>query len=168
MFDKLQAVHSSAKMINHVRATGGLVRKDPVATVHPLVRIHPITREKCLFVNGEFITRIVGLKDTETKLLLDFVSQHFIAGHDFQVRVRWSPRTIVIFDNRNTIRGCSFGVEPRPGTDCLDTAVVDYIDEDHGAKPRHIFRLCAMAEKPVPVHDFGVKGVVNGSKENLF
>ena len=32
----------------------------------------------------------------------------------------------------------------------VDTAVVDYIDEYTGAQPRHIFRLCAMAEKPIP------------------
>jgi sulfonate dioxygenase len=107
MFDKLQAAHSSANMINHVRAAGGLVRKDPVNTIHPVVRIHPVTGEKCLYVNGEFITSILGLKDTEAKLLLDFLLQHFITGHDFQARVRWSPGTIVIFDNRNTIRICS-------------------------------------------------------------
>jgi hypothetical protein len=33
-----------------------------------------------------------------------------------------------------------------------DTASVDYIDEEGQAKPRHIFRLAAMAEKPIPVY----------------
>ncbi|KAL1983786.1 hypothetical protein VTN96DRAFT_9872 [Rasamsonia emersonii] len=135
--DRLQAVHSSAKMIAHARMTGGLVRKDPVDTVHPLVRVHPVTGEKCLFVNGEFITKIQGLKEPETKVLLDFLLQHIITGHDFQARVRWQPKTIVMFDNRSTIH----------------TAVVDYFDEEHGAKPRHIFRLCALAEKPIPVSE---------------
>lgn len=32
-----------------------------------------------------------------------------------------------------------------------DSAIVDYIDDDGAAKPRHIFRLCAMGEKPIPV-----------------
>lgn len=102
--DKLKAVHSSAKMINHARLTGGLVRKDPVDTVHPLVRVHPVTGEKCLFINGEFITKIQGLKEPEFRNLLDFLLQHIITGHDFQARVRWQPRTIVMFDNRSTIR----------------------------------------------------------------
>lgn len=132
--DNLSAVHSSSKMIAHVRLVGGLVRKDPVDTVHPLVRVHPVTGEKCLFINGEFTTKIQGLKEAETKVLLDFLLQHIIMGHDFQARVRWQPKTIVIFDNRST----------------LHSAIVDYIDEEHGAKPRHIFRLCAMAEKPIP------------------
>jgi sulfonate dioxygenase len=91
-------------MINHARALGGLVRKDPVDTVHPLVRVHPVTGAKCIFVNGEFITKIPGLKEPETKLLLEFLQQHLITGHDFQARVKWAPRTIVMFDNRSTIR----------------------------------------------------------------
>ncbi|KAL2012537.1 hypothetical protein VTN00DRAFT_62 [Thermoascus crustaceus] len=133
--DNLKVVHSSQKMIAHARMRGGLVRKDPVDTVHPLVRVHPVTGEKCLFLNGEFITKIQGLKEPETRVILDFLLQHIITGHDFQARVKWGPRTIVMFDNRST----------------LHSAIVDYIDEEHGAKPRHIFRLCAMAEKPIPV-----------------
>lgn len=91
-------------MIAHTKMMGGLVRKDPVTTVHPLVRVHPVTGQKCLFVNGEFITKIQGLKEAETKVFLDFIMQHIITGHDFQARVRWQPRSIVIFDNRSTLR----------------------------------------------------------------
>ncbi|KAL4803155.1 hypothetical protein BDV18DRAFT_43897 [Aspergillus unguis] len=135
--DTLTAVHSSSKMINHARLTGGLVRKDAVDTVHPLVRIHPVTGQKCLYFNGEFITKMPGLKEPEQRWLLDFLMQHIVSGHDFQARVRWQPKTIVIFDNRSTIH----------------SAIVDYLDDDYGAKLRHIFRLCALAEKPVPVYD---------------
>ncbi|KAJ6078032.1 uncharacterized protein N7446_000968 [Penicillium canescens] len=135
--DSLKVTHTSSKMINHTRLAGGLVRKDPVDTVHPLVRVHPVTGEKCLFLNGEFITRIQGLKDSETKWLLDFLMNHLVTGHDFQARVRWQPRTIVMFDNRSTIH----------------SAIVDYLDDDYGAKARHIFRLIALAEKPIPVYE---------------
>ncbi|KAK6992569.1 hypothetical protein R3P38DRAFT_159045 [Favolaschia claudopus] len=133
--DGIQVKHSSANMINHTRLVGGLVRKDPITTIHPLVRVHPITGAHCLFVNGEFITSAVGMKDLEWKAISDFLLQHIIGSHDIQARVRWSPRTIVIFDNRST----------------LHTAVVDYVDDEHGVQPRHIFRLAAMAEKPIPV-----------------
>ncbi|KAN0066756.1 hypothetical protein V8E54_015146 [Elaphomyces granulatus] len=135
--DGLRAVHSSSMMIAHARVNGGLVRKDPVQTVHPLIRVHPVTGEKCLFLNGEFITKLQGLKEPETKVLLDFLLNHVITGHDFQARVRWKPRTIVLFDNRSTIH----------------SAVVDYLDDEYGAMPRHIFRLCAMSEKPIPASD---------------
>ncbi|KAJ5080891.1 hypothetical protein N7456_013601 [Penicillium angulare] len=135
--DTLKTVHSSSKMINHTRLTGGLVRKEAVDTVHPLVRIHPVTGEKCLFVNAEFITKVQGMKEPETKWMLDFLMNHIVTGHDFQARVRWQPRTIVMFDNRATTH----------------SAIVDYLDEDYGAKARHIFRLIALGEKPVPVYD---------------
>ncbi|KAJ7240543.1 TauD-domain-containing protein [Mycena rebaudengoi] len=133
--DGIKVKHSSASMINHTRLAGGLVRKDPVTNIHPLVRVHPITGERCVFINGEFITAAVGLKDVEWKAISDFLLQHLINSHDIQARVHWSPRSIVIFDNRSTIH----------------TAVVDYVDDVHGAQPRHIFRLAAMAEEPVPV-----------------
>ncbi|KAJ7914322.1 TauD-domain-containing protein [Mycena leptocephala] len=135
--DGIKVKHSSANMINHTRLAGGLVRKDPVTTIHPLIRVHPITGARCIFINGEFITGAVGLKDVEWKTISDFLLQHLIGSHDLQARVHWSPRTIVMFDNRSTIH----------------TAVVDYVDDEHGAQPRHIFRLAAMAEKPIPVPD---------------
>ena len=102
--DTLKVRHSSAKMINHTRLVGGLVRKDPVDTIHPLVRVHPVTGEKCLFLNAEFVTKIEGMKEVEQKWLIDFLMNHVITGHDFQARVRWQPRSIVMFDNRCTTR----------------------------------------------------------------
>jgi sulfonate dioxygenase len=102
--DDIKVKHSSANMINHTRLAGGLVRKDPITTIHPLVRVHPITGEHCIFINGEFITGAVGLKEVEWKAIADFLLQHLITSHDIQARVHWSPRSIVIFDNRSTIR----------------------------------------------------------------
>ncbi|KAJ6555029.1 TauD-domain-containing protein [Mycena vulgaris] len=133
----IKVKHSSANMINHTRLAGGLVRKDPVTSIHPLVRVHPITGARCIFINGEFITGAVGLKDVEWQAISNFLLQHLIGSHDIQARVHWSPRTIVMFDNRSTIH----------------TAVVDYVDDVHGAQPRHIFRLASMAEKPIPVSE---------------
>ncbi|KAJ3737749.1 TauD-domain-containing protein [Lentinula guzmanii] len=135
MINPVKAIHSSANMINHTKALGGLVRKGAVQSVHPLVRVHPVTGERCIFINGEFITGFQGFKQAESKALSDFLLNHIITGHDFQVRVHWQPKTIVIFDNRST----------------LHSAIVDYFDEENGAKARHIFRLAAMAEVPVPV-----------------
>jgi sulfonate dioxygenase len=143
-------------MIAHARLTGSLVRKDPVESVHPLVRVHPVTGEKCLFINGEFITKIQGLKEPEFRVLQDFLMQHLITGHDFQARVRWQPRTMVMFDNRSTIRelpaSLSFCQSKPLSNNKTDSAIVDYIDEENGAKPRHIFRLCALGEQPIPVN----------------
>lgn len=118
MLDELRVVHSSAKMINHARATGQWTRKDPVNTIHPLIRVHPVTCEKSLFINGEFITKVIGLRDAEAACITDFLMQHIMSGHDFQARVRWAPRSIVMFDNRNTVREynlMSQNLTPHPG-----------------------------------------------------
>jgi sulfonate dioxygenase len=109
-------------MIAHAKLSGSLVRKDPVETVHPLVRVHPVTGQKCLFINGEFITKIQGLKETEFRVLQDFLMQHLITGHDFQARVRWQPRTVVLFDNRSTIREFLFHIITFP----LSPLIVNY------------------------------------------
>ena len=47
--------------------------KDLVESPHPLVRVHPITGEKCLFINDEFITGIQGMKEAESKVLISFI-----------------------------------------------------------------------------------------------
>lgn len=67
-------------MISRIKAAGGLVRKDAVDTVHPSVRVHPVTGKRCLFLNGEFVTGLVGLKDVESKLIVDFLLNHFVTG----------------------------------------------------------------------------------------
>ncbi|RYP90833.1 hypothetical protein DL770_003042 [Monosporascus sp. CRB-9-2] len=135
LVDKLRAVHSSSKIIGYTRLAGDLVRKDPVDTVHPIVRVHPVTGEKCLFVNAEFITKIVGLKESEQKVILEFLMQHMIMGHDKPGASQLDSESIVMFDNHCT----------------LHTAVVDYVNDGGTVELRHLFRLAAMAEKPIPV-----------------
>jgi len=100
----LKAAHSSEKMIGFARANGGLVRKDPVTSVHPIVRVHPVTGEKAIFLNGEFVQGIEGLKDQESDLILEFLVNHVCMGHDFQARVQWEENSVVMFDGRATLR----------------------------------------------------------------
>jgi sulfonate dioxygenase len=106
MIDGLKATHSSEKMIGFARANGGLVRKDPVTSLHPIVRIHPVTGEKTIFINAEFVQGIVGLKDQESDLILKFLINHIVTGHDFQARVQWEKDSVVMFDGRSTLRKC--------------------------------------------------------------
>ena len=64
----LKAVHSGVEQADFSRSgrRGGIVRRDPVENVHPLVRRHPVTGEDALYVNKQFTRRIVGLKKEES------------------------------------------------------------------------------------------------------
>lgn len=75
--------------------------KPEITAVHPVVRIHPETGRKSLFVNEHFTRRIVELSHQESRLLLDYLVR-WVASPRFTVRYRWSEGTIAIWDNRCT------------------------------------------------------------------
>jgi len=68
---------------------------------HPVVRTHPETGEKHLFVNKVFTTRILGLPEDEgVRLLADLLDR--VKTPEYQVRFRWTPNAVVFWDNRAT------------------------------------------------------------------
>lgn len=69
--------------------------------VHPVVRHHPVTGEKHLFVNHVFTSRILGLPEDEATKLLAFLVDR-VKQPEYQVRFRWSPNAIVFWDNTAT------------------------------------------------------------------
>jgi taurine dioxygenase len=66
---------------------------------HPVVRTHPVTGRKCIFVNPQFTVRIDGLKAQESRAILKVL---FMQAQipEYQFRLRWTPGTIVFWDNR--------------------------------------------------------------------
>jgi taurine dioxygenase len=66
---------------------------------HPIVRTHPVTGRKALFVNRTFTTRIVGLKRSESSAILEMLYRH-VETPEFAVRFKWRPNSIAFWDNR--------------------------------------------------------------------
>jgi len=126
----LTAVHSAVSQAEASAKRGGPVRREAVESEHPVVRKHPVTGEKALFVNYGFTRRIVGFKDEESDALLNFLFDHVAKGADFQIRATYEPGTLVLWDNRLVVHS---------GTG-------DYPAEQR----RHAVRLTPQAEVPIP------------------
>jgi len=124
----LKATHSGIEQINASRYRNGAARREPVVNVHPIVRTHPVTGEKALFVNKQFTRNIVGFKKEESDLILNFLYDHIALGADFHARVKWAPKTVVVWDNRVATH----------------TALVDW----QGGQRRHLARITPQAEAP--------------------
>lgn len=75
-------------------------RPDPTA-VHPIIRVHPVTGRKLIYVNSVFTDRIIELPEPEGAAVLRFLFDH-IANAFFQVRFEWQPGMMVLWDNRCT------------------------------------------------------------------
>ena len=68
---------------------------------HPVIRTHPETGKKLIFVNSLFTTHIEGLRKKESETLLAFLFDH-IATAEYSCRFQWRPHSIAIWDNRST------------------------------------------------------------------
>ena len=66
---------------------------------HPVIRTHPVSGHRSLFVNRTFTTRLVGLEQRESDALLNMLLDH-IEQPEFQCRFQWQPGSVAFWDNR--------------------------------------------------------------------
>lgn len=144
----LHCLHSSSEQAADSRQHGGIERRTPVSHVHPLIRTHPVTKEKIIFLNKPFSRRIVELKQQESDYLLKFLYDHIEQSHDLQLRASWEPRSVVVWDNRRVVH----------------SAIIDW-DEPVS---RHAFRITPQAERPVEnLEDLNKPDIVESTKNLL-
>jgi taurine dioxygenase len=66
-----------------------------------VIRTHPESGKKVIFVNSLFTTRILGVGKKESEALLGFLFEH-VTTPEFTCRFQWQPNSIAIWDNRST------------------------------------------------------------------
>ena len=108
LIDPLSAEHEFVKAFPEWRHTDPKLydrwkeaRDKHPPLVHPVVRTHPESGRKGLFVNENFTTRIVGLSSKESDGVLRVLFDH-VTKPEFTVRWRWKPNDLAIWDNRST------------------------------------------------------------------
>jgi alpha-ketoglutarate-dependent taurine dioxygenase len=127
-----QAVEVSDSPIGRLAATRGApavsddLRRKIVGNTHPLVRTHPVTGEKALYVDPSYGIGIEGMLPEESAPILRFLSEH-LTQPAFTCRLRWEPDMLVLWDNRL----------------CVHQAYNDY----QGYR-RELYRTTVAGEKP--------------------
>lgn len=100
MLEGLTAIHSGRHVYQgRYNVPKEKMQREYPESEHPVIRTHPVTRRRALFVNSGFTTHIVGMKPRESRAILDYLYQH-IALPDFQCRFKWEPNSIAFWDNR--------------------------------------------------------------------
>ena len=94
----LTAIHDSSKAHTHRRRDDGSEQAFPQSE-HPVIRTHPVTGRKLLFVNRGFTTRIAQLKRHESNALLEMLFRH-VETPEFHCRFKWRKHSIAFWDNR--------------------------------------------------------------------
>jgi taurine dioxygenase len=102
LIDGLRAEHRFGSNFNAERSDeriGEWVRSKPLASVHPVVRVHPESGERVIYVNPSFTKHIVGLSPRESRYILDLLFDQ-IQRPEYTDRFRWKPGSIAFWDNR--------------------------------------------------------------------
>lgn len=101
MLDGLTALHESEHVYRGRYSDRGVDDRDKLypSAVHPVVRTHPETGRRALYVNRTFTTRINELAERESRALLELLFEHS-EQIDFQIRYRWDVNDVAFWDNR--------------------------------------------------------------------
>ncbi|WP_028311836.1 TauD/TfdA dioxygenase family protein [Derxia gummosa] len=121
---KIEGLHVTHDFQSSLRRVG----YDYPIVAHPLVRLHPETGEKVVWANWSMSPWVVGWDRADSKALLDELLAYY-ARPEFQVRFKWTPHSVVFWDNRAGLHYpvTNYGDYPRE----LERVLI----EDHEALP---------------------------------
>jgi taurine dioxygenase len=104
MIDGLHAVHHNHLPIKRGDLPPALAKQflgTGLRSIHPVVRVHPETGERVIFVNPNFTSHIDELSRQEGRHLLAMLYEH-MSNAEFSTRFRWQPNSVAFWDNRAT------------------------------------------------------------------
>lgn len=125
--ESLTALHSAKMQADGSKEMGRTVRREPVVTEHPLIRVNPVTGWKSLFFNPGFVTKIVGVPKIESDHIISYLNEIIATTNEAHVRFQWNKNDVAFWDNRSTNHSASYGFVPHR---------------------RHGVRVCCQAERP--------------------
>jgi taurine dioxygenase len=139
MLDPMKAMHSGkpygvggvSRDLRTSRSIG-IERNNPEAdreVAHPVVRVHPESGRKALFVNPVYTTRFEDMSEAESRPLLEYLYQHSITP-EFTCRLRWRSGSLALWDNR---------------------CAMHYAVNDYDGQRRLMHRTTIAGEKPIGV-----------------
>ncbi|MBW4580313.1 MAG: TauD/TfdA family dioxygenase [Tildeniella nuda ZEHNDER 1965/U140] len=144
--DQLWAVHSNAydyaeaavNVSEALKAYRKVFTSTVYESLHPVVRVHPESGERGLFIGG-FVRQLQGLSTTESDDLIRLL-QSYVTRPENTVRWRWKVGDVAFWDNR---------------------ATQHYAIYDYGGQPRHVQRVTIVGDRPISIdgrHSEAIKG----------
>ncbi|EFA69033.1 taurine dioxygenase [Cylindrospermopsis raciborskii S07] len=135
--DELWAVHSNAydyaeaavNLSEEIRAYREIFTSTVYESLHPVVRVHPESGERGLFIGG-FVRQIRGLSSTESDHIIGLL-QSYVTRPENTVRWRWKVGDVAFWDNR---------------------ATQHYAMADYGNQPRRVQRVTIVGDAPVSIN----------------
>jgi len=129
--DQLVAIHHDPWFAADVTERGGYSwdgtwREKLLPALHPVVRTHPETGRRGLFVNRQFTRTLLGLSDIESAAILEMLYQH-CTKPEYTCRFRWEVGSVAFWDNRATMH---------------------YALDDYGDAARYAHRVTLRGDKP--------------------
>lgn len=92
----LTATHDAQRNFGDIAPPGSVLPKSS----HPVIRTHPVSGRKAIFVNDDFTTKIDNLPRAEGDAILAYLYQH-VQQPQFQCRFRWQAHSVALWDNRS-------------------------------------------------------------------
>jgi alpha-ketoglutarate-dependent taurine dioxygenase len=99
MLDGLTAEHSAFKVLPLLDGSNSGYLQEEMRNVHPVIRLHPETGKRALFVDELWTERVVELEPDESTYLLAFLFEH-IKSPAFSIRWQWQVNDLALWDNR--------------------------------------------------------------------